>query len=82
MQLEESTKPTISRWIRVVIHLSLIQNDTTTEALMPQLLALLRMNKIRDIEAYWIAATLWNKALDHYAFEPIYSKCPFHISAC
>ena len=48
---------------------------------MPQLLALLRMNKIRDIEAYWIAATLWNKALDHYAFEPFYPKCHFIFPA-
>ena len=37
---------------------------------MPQLLQLLRSNKVGLTEAHWIAATLWNKALDHYAFPP------------
>jgi hypothetical protein len=48
----------------------LIQNDVTADAMIPQLLNLLRMKKIRDIEAYWIAATFWNKALDLYALDP------------
>jgi hypothetical protein len=67
MQLPEVTKTVISRWIRVVIQLSLLQNSTTTEGLMPQLLQMLRTNKIGVPEIHWIAATLWNKALDHYA---------------
>lgn len=70
MQSQESTKPLVSRWIRVVIQLSLLQNSSTTEGLMPQLLQLLRSNKVGLIETHWIAATLWNKALDHYALPP------------
>ena len=66
MQIQESTKKLVPRWIRVVIQLSLVQNSTTTEGLMPQLLQFLRSNKVGVIEAHWIAATLWNKALDHY----------------
>ena len=68
MQLTEVTKTVISRWTRVVIQLSLLQNSTTTEGLMPQLIQMLRSNKIGITETHWIAATLWNKALDHYAF--------------
>ena len=67
MQLPEVTKTVISRWIRVVIQLSLLQNSPTTEGLMPQLLQMLRSNKVGIPETHWIAATLWNKALDHYA---------------
>lgn len=65
MVVRESTKPLVSRWIRVVIQLSL-QQSGTTEGLMPQLLQMLRSNDIAFTEAHWIAATLWNKALDYY----------------
>jgi hypothetical protein len=71
MQLTEVTKTVISRWIRVVIQLSLLQNSTTTEGLMPQLIQMLRGNKVGIPETHWIAATLWNKALDHYALHPV-----------
>lgn len=66
MQAADIETAVISRWIRVVIQLSLAQNSATTEGLMPQLLQLCRNDKVRTIEAHWIAATLWNKALDHY----------------
>src|SRR5271156_80813 len=68
MQIEETTKPVTSRWIRIVIQLSLLQNPGTTEGLMPQLLQFLRSDKVGVLEAHWIAATLWNKALDYYAY--------------
>lgn len=67
MQAQGTTKALISRWIRVVIQISLFQNSTTTEGLMPQLMQMLRSNKVNVVEAHWIAATLWNKALDHYS---------------
>lgn len=67
MQLPEATKAVISRWVRVVIQLSLLQNSATTEGLMPQLIQMLRSDKVGIPETHWIAATLWNKALDHYA---------------
>ena len=70
MQIEEATKSVISRWIRVVMQLSLLQNPGTTEGLVPQLLQLLRSGKVDEVETHWIAATLWNKALDYYAFVP------------
>jgi len=63
MQIEETTKPVTSRWIQIVIQLSLLQNPGTTEGLMPQLLQFLRSDKVGVLEAHWIAATLWNKAL-------------------
>jgi hypothetical protein len=59
----------------------LIQNDVVADAMIPQLLNLLRMKKIRDIEAYWIAATFWNKALDHYAFGPFPHRLSFEVVA-
>jgi len=68
MQFEETTKAVVSRWIRIVIQLSLLQNPGTTEGLMPQLLQFLRSDKVGVVEAHWIAATLWNKALDYYAY--------------
>lgn len=61
----ERTKPLISRWLRVVIELSLHHSDATTMGLMPQLMQMLRNDEVRGLEAHWIAATLWNKALDH-----------------
>src|SRR5271170_3388708 len=63
MQFEETTKAVVSRWIRIVIQLSLLQNPGTTEGLMPQLLQFLRSDKVGVLEAHWNAATLWNKAL-------------------
>ena len=33
---------------------------------MPQLLQMLRNNSVGTTEVHWIAATLWNLALDHY----------------
>jgi hypothetical protein len=68
MQVQEATKPVISRWIRIVIQLSLVQNPSTTEGLIPQLLQFLRSDKVGLMEAHWIAATLWNKALDDYGY--------------
>jgi len=73
MQIEEATKSVTSRWIRVVIQLSLAQNPGTTEGLIPQLMQFLRSDKVGMVEAHWIAATLWNKALDYYAYVP----CPY-----
>lgn len=68
IQIEEATKHVVSRWIRVIIQLSLMQNPGTTEGLMPQLMQYLRGDKMGITEAHWIAATLWNKALDYYAY--------------
>ena len=68
MAVPERTKPLISRWIRVVIQLSLQRSDTTTEGLMPQLMQLLRDDQVRGLEAHWISATFWNKALDHLEY--------------
>lgn len=73
MLVRESTKPLVSRWIRVVIQLSL-QQPGTTEGLMPQLLQMLRSNEVGVTEAHWIAATLWNKALDYYGLIPLFEK--------
>jgi hypothetical protein len=69
IQIEETTKSVTSRWIRIVIQLSLLHNDSgTTEGLMPQLLQFLRGDKVDTVEVHWIAATLWNKALDYYRY--------------
>jgi len=66
MSIQEATRSVTSRWIRVVVQLSL-QNPTTTEGLIPQLLQMLRNDKVGPIETHWIAATLWNKAINYYA---------------
>jgi len=68
MVVPERTKPLISRWIRVVIQLSLQRSDSTTEGLMPQLMQMLRDDQVRGIEAHWIGATFWNKALEHLGY--------------
>ena len=68
MQIKETTKRVVSRWIRIVFQLSMLQNPATTEGLMPQLLQFLRSDKVGVVEAHWIAATMWNKALDFYAY--------------
>jgi hypothetical protein len=68
MPIEETTKPVTSRWIRIVFELSLLQNPGTTEGLMPQLLQFLRSDRVGVEEVYWIAATLWNEALDYAAY--------------
>jgi len=68
MQTEEADIAIVSRWIRVVIQLSLAQNSETTEGLIPQLLQLCRNERVRTTEAHWIAVTLWNKALDYYGW--------------
>ena len=36
---------------------------------MPQLIHMLRSDKVGITEAHWIAATLWNNAIDHYGFD-------------
>ena len=41
MQIEDTTKPVTSRWIRIVIQLSLLQNPGITEGLMPKLFTIL-----------------------------------------
>ena len=70
MQIQETTKPVTSRWIRLVFQLSLTQNPGTTEGLIPSLLQMLRNNKVGNAETHWIAVSLWNKALDHYSSTP------------
>jgi hypothetical protein len=67
MSLDETTKPIVSRWIRAVIHMSL-STPGTTEGLVPQLLQMLRNNKVGPIETQWIARTLWNKGIDHQEY--------------
>jgi hypothetical protein len=64
--IPETTKELVSRWIRVVMQLSLLQSPNAAEAMMPQLVQMLRSDKVGITEAHWIAATLWNKAIDHY----------------
>ena len=71
MNLQETTKSIVSRWIRIVIQLSL-QTPGTTEGLIPQLIQMLRNNRVESIETHWIAATLWNKALDYHAYPQVH----------
>ena len=52
----------------MVIELSLQRSDVTTEGLMPQLMQMLRNDEVRGLEAHWIAATFWNKSLDHLGY--------------
>jgi hypothetical protein len=48
------------------MQLSLLQSPSAAEGMMPQLLQMLRSDKVGTTEAHWIAVTLWNKAIDHY----------------
>ncbi len=62
----------------MVIELSLQHSDATTAGLMPQLMQMLRNDEVRGVEAHWIAATLWNKALDHLGYS---FACHSHVRA-